>query len=128
MMFSQGRPPPSDTTGSTADEENEREGADHQDTHSLGQLVLLGVILDHLLDRLNGLAGRILEDVPHGAHGSVGLDRRNLQQMSQQRKHVNSIDLRFGIFWALNTLNKGPSSSLVDYLEMLYVWTVEDEE
>ena len=101
MMFAQCRPPPSDTTGSTADEEDEREGADHQDTHSLGQFVLLGVILDHLLDRLNGLAGWILEEVPHGAHGPVGLDRGDLQQVSQQREDINSLDPRLGVFRAL---------------------------
>ena len=67
-MFAQVRPPLPDSTGPTADEEDEGERADHQDAHSLGQLVLLGVVFDHLLDGLYGLAGRIFEEIPHGAH------------------------------------------------------------
>ena len=70
-MFAQVCPPLPDSTGSTADEEDERECADHQDAHSLGQLVLLGVVFDHLLDGFYGLAGRIFEEIPHGAHGPV---------------------------------------------------------
>ena len=100
-MFAQVCPPLPDSTGSTADDEDERERADHQDAHSLGQLVLLGVVFDHLLDGLYGLAGRIFEEIPHGAHGSVGLDGRNLQQMSQQWEHVNSLDPRLRVFRAL---------------------------
>ena len=52
MVFAQVGPPLPDTAGSAADEEDERESADDQDTHGLGQFVLLGVVLDHLLDGL----------------------------------------------------------------------------
>ena len=101
MVFAQACPPLPDSAGSTADEEDEREGADHQDTHSLGQLVLLGVVLDHLLNGLYGLAGWIFEEVPHGAHGSVGLDGGDLEQVSQQWEHVNSLDPRLGVLRTL---------------------------
>ena len=100
-MFPQACPPLSDSTGSTADEEDERESADDEDTHSPGQLVLLGVVLDHLLDGLYGLAGWIFEEIPHGAHGTVGVDGGDLQQVSQQWKHINSLDPRLGVLRAL---------------------------
>ena len=101
MVFAQVGSPPPDTAGSAADEEDERESADDEDTHSPGQLVLLGVVLDHLLDGLYGLAGWIFEEIPHGAHGTVGLDGGDLQQVSQQREDINSLDPRLGVFRAL---------------------------
>ena len=52
MVFAQTGPPFPDAAGSAADEEDEGERADDQDAHSLGQLVLLGVVFDHLLDGL----------------------------------------------------------------------------
>ena len=101
MVLAEVPVPSLDGAGPTADQEDQRESADDEDAHCLGQLVLLGVVFKDLLDGFNGLTGRILEDVPDGAHGSVGLDGGKLQQMSQQRKHVNSIDLGLGVFWSL---------------------------